>query len=117
LDEKNKIYKRNILARYARFYQNILLAILIGIVWSIYAILEKKTNETNEDIMILSAIGFIIAILITLKIRTIDYQQDELFRKAWKGRIMETIFAYALLAGVVGIILYNLSLSTHKPHK
>jgi len=30
---------------------------------------------------------------------------------------METIFAYALLAGVVGIILYNLSLSTHKPHK
>jgi len=43
-------------------------------------------------IMILSAIGFIIAILITLKIRTIDYQQDELFIKAWKGRIMETIF-------------------------
>jgi len=69
------------LERYARFYQNILLAILTGIVWSIYAILEKKAND---DIMILSAIGFIIAILITLKIKTIDYQQDELLEKLEK---------------------------------
>ena len=69
------------LERYARFYQNILLAILTGIVWSIYAILEKKAND---DIMILSVIGFIIAILITLKIKTIDYQQDELLEKLEK---------------------------------
>jgi hypothetical protein len=33
------------LERYAKFYLNMLLAILSGIVWSIYIILDNKANK------------------------------------------------------------------------
>jgi len=41
---KKEKYQKEIerLERYAKFYLNMLLAILSGIVWSIYAILEKR---------------------------------------------------------------------------
>jgi len=77
--EKEKLQKEiDRLERYARFYLNILLAVLTGIVWSIYAILE---NKVGEDIFILSGIGFIVAIFIGLKIHSIDYKEDELLEK------------------------------------
>jgi len=69
------------LERYARFYLNMLLTILGGIVWSIYAMLEKKVNN---DIIILSLSGFVVAVFIALKIKSIDYQQDELLEKLEK---------------------------------
>jgi drug/metabolite transporter (DMT)-like permease len=69
------------LERYAKFYLSMLLAILSGIVWSIYAILDKKVNK---DIMILAGVGAIIAIFIALKIKSIDYQEDELLEKLEK---------------------------------
>ena len=110
MDEKNKIYKRNILARYARFSQNILLAILIGIVWSIYAILEKKTNEDNNDI-----------ICDRIYYCYFDNFENKNDRLSTRWIIYKSLKrknnGNDILAGVVGIILYNLSLSTHKPHK
>ena len=51
------------LERYARFYQNMLLAILSGIVWSIYALFEKKVGI---DIMVLSGVGVVSAVFIVL---------------------------------------------------
>jgi hypothetical protein len=63
------------LERYARFYQNMLLAVLSGIVWSIYALLEKKANN---DIIVLASVGIIAGILISIKIYSIDYEQNEL---------------------------------------
>jgi threonine/homoserine efflux transporter RhtA len=67
--------------RYARFYQNLLLAILSGIVWSIYAVLE---NKANNDIIVLAGIGLVVALIISLKIKVIDNYQDELLRELEK---------------------------------
>jgi uncharacterized protein with PQ loop repeat len=76
LGKKEKIQKEiERLERYAKFYLSMLLAILTGIVWSIYAILEKKVNS---DIIILSGVGLILSIFIAFKVKSIDYQQDEL---------------------------------------
>ena len=69
------------LERYARFYQNMLLAILSGIVWSIYALFERKVGI---DIMVLSGVGVVSAVFIVLKIHSIDYQQDQLLEKLEK---------------------------------
>ena len=79
---KEKLQKEiDRLERYARFYLSMLLAILSGIVWSIYAILE---NKANNDVIILAVIGIISAIFIVLKIKTIDTQEDELLNKLEK---------------------------------
>jgi len=69
------------LERYARFYQNMLLAILSGIVWSIYALFERKVGI---DIMVLSGSGVVSAVFIVLKIHSIDYEQDRLLEKLEK---------------------------------
>ena len=82
MGKKEKLQKEiDRLERYAKFYLSMLLTILGGIVWSIYAILE---NKANKDIMILAGIGAVIAIFIALKIRSIDYQEDELLEKLKK---------------------------------
>jgi len=79
---KEKLQKEiDRLERYARFYLSMLLAILSGIVWSIYAILE---NKANNNVIILAVIGIISAIFIVLKIKTIDIQEDELLNKLEK---------------------------------
>ena len=82
MSQKDVLQKKiDRLERYARFYLSMLLTILGGIVWSIYAILEKKANK---DIIILAVIGAIISILIALKIRIIDTKEDELLEKLEK---------------------------------
>ena len=82
MSQKDVLQKKiDRLERYARFYLSMLLTILGGIVWSIYAILEKKANK---DIIVLAVIGAIIAIFIVFKIRIIDTQEDELLEKLEK---------------------------------
>ncbi len=82
MSQKDVLQKKiDRLERYARFYLSMLLTILGGIVWSIYAILEKKANK---DIIILAVIGAIISILIVLKIKIIDTKEDELLEKLEK---------------------------------
>jgi len=84
LGNKEKLQKEiERLERYARFYQNILLAILSGIVWSIYAILEKKVSN---DIILLTGIGLIIAIFVSFKIKSIDKHQDRLLKDLKKEK-------------------------------
>jgi drug/metabolite transporter (DMT)-like permease len=58
-----------------------ILALLSGIVWSIYAVLEKKANK---DIMILTFIGIIILIFLALKIKIIDEKENELLKQLEK---------------------------------
>ncbi|GEM_PF-3549862 len=84
MGNKEKLQKEiERLERYARFYQNILLAILSGIVWSIYAILEKKVSN---DIILLTGIGLIIAIFVSFKIKSIDKHQDRLLKDLKKEK-------------------------------
>jgi len=80
---KKEKYQKEIerLERYAKFYLNMLLAILSGVVWSIYAILEKKVNS---DIIVLSICGLILAFFIVLRIKIIDKNQDKLLEKLEK---------------------------------
>jgi len=80
---KKEKYQKEIerLERYAKFYLNMLLAILTGVVWSIYAILEKKVNS---DIIVLSICGLILAFFIVLRIKIIDKNQDKLLEKLEK---------------------------------
>ena len=70
------------LERYAKFYLNMLLAVLSALIWSIYAILEKIV--TNNSIIILEALGIIVIIFLVLKIYQIDKEQDELLEKLEK---------------------------------
>ena len=82
MSQKDVLQKKvDRLERYAKFYLSMLLAILGGIVWSVYAILEKKISE---NIIILSIIGVIVAIFIVFKIKIIDLQEDELLEKLEK---------------------------------
>ena len=60
------------LDRLAKFYQSLLLAVLSGIVWSIYHLLEHSFNKIN----ILSGIGLLIAVLLAIKIKSIGEEQD-----------------------------------------
>jgi len=75
---KKEKYQKEIerLERYAKFYLNMLLAILSGVVWSIYAILE--------NIIVLSISRLILAFFIVLRIKIIDKNQDKLLEKLEK---------------------------------
>lgn len=82
MSKKESIQKEiDRLERYARFYLNMILALLSGIVWSIYATLE---NKVNKDIMILTFIGIIILIFLALKIKIIDEKENELLKQLEK---------------------------------
>ena len=56
-----------------RFFRNAILALLSGLIWSIYAILEHKAGK---EIMILSGIGVVIATIIFLRIKSLETKQD-----------------------------------------
>jgi len=64
--------------RKAKFYQSLLIALFSGVVWSIYAIIESKASD---KIVILLGIGVILIVFISLKIKTIDNEQEELIDK------------------------------------
>ena len=63
--------------RYAKFYQSLLIAVLTGLGWSIYAILESKI----KNIIILDGMGILIAILLAIKIKSLNEYQNELIEK------------------------------------
>ena len=63
--------------RYAKFYQSLLIAVLTGLGWSIYAILEDKI----KNIIILDGMGILIAILLAIKIKSLNKYQNKLIEK------------------------------------
>ena len=67
--------KIDVIDRYAKFYQILLIAVLTGLGWSVYAILEKKVDS---NIIIVQGMGILIAILLALKIRALDKTQNSL---------------------------------------
>ncbi len=64
-----------------RFFRNAILALLSGLIWSIYAILEKKAGK---EIVILSGVGIVIAIVIFLRIKSLEAKQEWLIEELEK---------------------------------
>jgi len=69
------------LDRILKFYQSLLIAIMSGIVWSIYALLEHKVSD---KIIILSSVGIIIFIFLAVKIKSLDIKQNDLINELEK---------------------------------
>ena len=85
MSKKESLQKKfDRLERYAKFYLNMLLAVLSALIWSVYAILEKIV--TNNSIIILEALGIIVVIFLVLKIYQIDKEQDELLENLEKEK-------------------------------
>lgn len=64
-----------------RFFRNSLLAIISGLVWSIYAILE---NKVGSEIFILSIVGAFVLIFIFIRVKTLEIEQEVLIDKLEK---------------------------------
>ena len=69
--------------RITKFIQNIILAIMSAIVWSIYAILE---NKADNKILILSAIGVVILIFLIFLWIHKNKKQEELIKKLYEEK-------------------------------
>lgn len=66
------------LDRILKFYQSLIIAIMSGVVWSIYALIE---NKADDKIIILSSVGIVLFVFLVLKIKSLDLKQDELIKK------------------------------------
>ena len=73
IDKLNKQIDR--LEGKIRFFRNALLAIISGLVWSIYAILEKKVGS---EILVLSLVGTLVLIFIFIRVKSLEIKQDNL---------------------------------------
>ena len=72
MGKKEALQKRiDQLDRKLKFYYSIIFAIVSAIVWSIYAIIERKVDN---KIIILSFSGLIITVLVAVIIRNLEKQ-------------------------------------------
>jgi len=82
LGKKERIQKEiDRLEKYSKFYLNTILAILSGIVWSVYAILE---NRADLKVVILSAVGVIVVVFLIFKIKFVEIEEDRLLEELEK---------------------------------
>ena len=82
MSKKERIQKEiDRLEKYSKFYLNTILAILSGIVWSVYAILEGKSDL---KIVILSSVGVIVVIFLIFKIKFVEVEEDRLLEELEK---------------------------------
>ncbi len=58
-----------------RFFRNAILAFISGLVWSIYAILEKKAGI---ELLILSSVGTIVLVFIFVRVKSLEIKQSYL---------------------------------------
>jgi len=58
-----------------RFFRNAILALISGLVWSIYAILEKKAGR---ELLILSSVGTIVLVFIFVRVKSLEIKQSYL---------------------------------------
>lgn len=63
------------LDRILKFYQSLLIAIMSGIIWSIYALLEDKASD---KIIILAFVGIVVFIFLAVRIKSLDLKQNDL---------------------------------------
>ncbi len=66
------------LDRILKFYQSLIIAIMSGIVWSVYALLE---NKADNKIIILAGVGIVIFVFVATRIKSLDLKQNELIDK------------------------------------
>jgi len=64
--------------RFAKFIQNLILAVISGIIWSIYALMEEKVDS---KIVILSGAGIVIFIFLIFLWISKNKKQEELIQK------------------------------------
>jgi len=64
-----------------RFFRNALLAIISGLIWSIYAILE---NKVGSEILVLSSVGTIVLIFIFIRVKSLEIKQNHLINELEK---------------------------------
>jgi len=57
-----------------RFFRNALLALISAIVWSAYAILEKKAGT---EIIILSGVGFVVLVFLFIRIKSLEIKEEK----------------------------------------
>ena len=82
MGKKERIQKEiDRLEKYSKFYLNTILAILSGIVWSVYAILE---NRADLKVVILSAVGVIVVVFLIFKIKFVEIEEDRLLEELEK---------------------------------
>ncbi len=55
-----------------RFFRNAILAISSGLVWSVYAILEKRVGD---EILVLSGVGLVILVLIFIRTKSLEAKE------------------------------------------
>ena len=67
--------------RIIRFYQALLLALISGLVWIIYAIIE---NKVDTKVYILLGVGIVIFFILIFKIKTLEYKEDEILEEIEK---------------------------------
>ena len=73
----------NIIEGRLRFLRNIILAILSGLVWSAFAILEKKVGN---EIFLMSGLGFVALIFIFIRSKSLEIKQEELVKELRKEK-------------------------------
>ena len=66
-----------------RFFRNSLLALISAIVWSAYAIIEKKAGN---EIIILSGIGFVVMIFIFIRIKSLELKEEVIIKELEKEK-------------------------------
>ena len=58
-----------------RFFRNTLLALISAIVWSAYAIIDKKAGM---EIIVLSGVGFVVLIFLFVRIKSLEIKEEKL---------------------------------------
>ena len=73
MGKKEQLQKEiDIIEGKVRFFRNSILALVSGLVWAIYAILEKKAGE---ELLILAGIGAVVLIFLFIRVKSLESKQ------------------------------------------
>ncbi len=83
MGKKEKLQKEiDRLERYAKFYLNILLALLTGLTGIVYSIIVKQT--TNVGLVAIGIAGVVVVVFVAIRIKKIDKNENELLKQLEK---------------------------------
>jgi len=69
--------------RVIKFYQALLLALISGLVWIIYAVIE---NKVDTKVYVLLGVGIVIFFILIFKVKTLEYKEDEILEELEKTK-------------------------------
>lgn len=83
MGKKEKLQKEiDRLERYAKFYLNILLALLTGLTGIVYSIIVKQT--TSVGLVVIGIAGVVVVVFVAIRIKKIDKNENELLKQLEK---------------------------------